>query len=94
MVTASLTPMMMPAASGPTALPRPPSITAAKTTPTHAKICEGVSVKVSARQMPATAARAAHTPAKTSDRPFWLMPKAAAIGPSSAMARKALPKSV
>ena len=35
-VTASLTPIRMPAASGPSAEPRPPSITAANTTPTHA----------------------------------------------------------
>ncbi len=36
MVTASLTPITMPATSGPSALPSPPSITAANTTPTHA----------------------------------------------------------
>ena len=35
-VTASLTPITMPATSGPSALPRPPSITAAKTTPIQA----------------------------------------------------------
>ncbi len=36
MVTASLTPITMPAVSGPSAEPSPPSITAANTTPTHA----------------------------------------------------------
>ncbi len=35
-VTASLTPITTPAASGPSAEPSPPSITAANTTPTHA----------------------------------------------------------
>ena len=35
-VTASLTPMRNPARSGPIALPRPPIITAANTTPIHA----------------------------------------------------------
>ncbi len=35
-VTASLTPISAPATSGPSALPRPPSITAANTTPTQA----------------------------------------------------------
>ena len=35
-VIASLTPMTMPATSGPSALPSPPSITAANTTPTQA----------------------------------------------------------
>src|SRR5437868_6945599 len=35
-VIASLTPMTMPAMSGPSALPRPPSITTAKTTPAQA----------------------------------------------------------
>src|SRR3546814_15190910 len=67
MVMASLTPMMMPATSGPSAMPRPPSMTAAKTTPTQAKICEGLSVKVSARQMTAPAASAA--PLRDSNRP-------------------------
>ena len=66
MVIASLTPMIMPATSGPSALPRPPSITAANTTPTQAKICDGASVKVSARHTPATPASAAQTPASSS----------------------------
>ena len=35
-VSASLTPMTMPATSGPTGLPSPPIITAANTTPTQA----------------------------------------------------------
>ena len=35
MVTDSLTPMTMPAMSGPSARPNPPSITAANTTPIH-----------------------------------------------------------
>ena len=35
-VTASLTPITMPASSGASARPRPPSITAANTTPTQA----------------------------------------------------------
>ena len=35
MVTASVTPMMQPAIKGPSGRPRPPSITAAKTTPIH-----------------------------------------------------------
>ena len=62
MVIASLTPITTPATNGPSALPSPPSITAANTTPTQAKICDGVRVKVSARQIPATPASAAHTP--------------------------------
>src|SRR3954470_21452268 len=36
MVSASLTPMMMPAKSGPSGLPRPPIMTAANTTPIQA----------------------------------------------------------
>ncbi len=94
MVTASLTPMMTPASKGPSALPRPPSITAANTTPTQAKICDGVSVKVRARQMPAAPASAAQVPASTRLRARSFTPKAAAIGPSSAIARSALPRSV
>ena len=35
-VIASLTPITVPATNGPSALPRPPSITAANTTPIHA----------------------------------------------------------
>jgi hypothetical protein len=74
MVTASLTPMMTPATSGPMALPNPPSMTAANTTPTHAKICDGASVKVSARHTPATAASAAQPPASSSDSERELTP--------------------
>jgi hypothetical protein len=66
MVTASLTPMITPATSGPSALPSPPSMTAANTTPTQAKICDGASVNVSARQTPASAASAAQPPASSS----------------------------
>src|SRR5438094_1831797 len=36
MVSASLTPIRSPASSGPSALPRPPIMTPAKTTPIHA----------------------------------------------------------
>src|SRR5690606_13694429 len=81
MANASLTPTMMPATRGPRALPSPPSITTAKTTPTQAKIWVGVRVKVSAKQMPATLDRATQTPARISESARWLMPKAAAIGP-------------
>src|SRR5450631_3564053 len=49
-VIASLTPISVPAISGPSARPRPPSITAANTTPIHAYICDGASVKLKARQ--------------------------------------------
>ena len=79
-VTASLTPISAPASSGASARPRPPSITAAKTTPIHAYICDGASVKLSARQTPATLASAEHVPASTSAMVFSLTPKAEAIG--------------
>src|SRR5664279_3471496 len=93
-VIASLTPITVPAMRGARARPRPPSITAAKTTPIQAYICEGVSVEPSARQTPATLASAAQVPASSSAFSFWLTPKADAIGASSAAARIALPRSV
>src|SRR4029079_17678448 len=86
-VTASLTPTTMPAASGPSGEPSPPSITAANTTPTHAQICDGGSVNHMARHTPAMPASAPHTPASSSACARRLTPKAAAIGASSASAR-------
>src|SRR5690606_34297265 len=74
MVMASLTPMITPATSGPSALPSPPSITAANTTPTQAKICDGASVNISARHTPATPASAAQAPARYSDSRRALTP--------------------
>ena len=44
MVRDSLTPITSPAARTPSGLPSPPRITTAKTTPIHAKICDGDSV--------------------------------------------------
>ena len=94
MVTASLTPIRMPATSGPSALPSPPSITAANTTPTQAYICDGLMLLDSAMHTPATPAIAAQVPASRKPLRRWLMPKAAATGASSAEARSALPRSV
>jgi hypothetical protein len=93
-VTASLTPISRPATSGPIALPSPPSITAAKTTPIQAYICEGASVAVSAMQTPAIETSAAHVPASSRPLRRWSTPNAAAIGASSAAARSARPRSV
>src|SRR3546814_1521232 len=59
--------MMMPATRGPSALPSPPSMTTANTTPTQEKICVGVSVKVSAKQTPATEASAMQTPDRSEE---------------------------
>jgi hypothetical protein len=93
-VTASLTPTTMPATSGPIALPSPPSMTTAKTTPTHPYICDGLMLLDSAMQMPATPVRAAQVPASRKPLRCWSMPNAAATGASCADARNARPRSV
>src|SRR6185369_15782514 len=93
-VTASLTPTTMPAASGPSGEPSPPSITAANTTPTHAYICDGVSVNDSARHTPAMPASAPHAPASSSACARRFTPNAAAMGASSESARSARPRFV
>src|SRR6185503_5043276 len=53
MVSASQTPMSTPPISAPIGLPRRPMITTAKTTPTHAQICDGAKVAISAMNTPA-----------------------------------------
>src|SRR5690606_10866794 len=94
MVTASETPMMQPAISGPMGRPRPPSMTAANTTPIQVYICDGARVKLSAMHTPAMPASEAFRPESIRASARWLMPKAAAMGASSAAARSALPRSL
>src|SRR5262249_31447711 len=90
----SLTAMVKPAASGAGGQARTPGITSPDTAPDPAEICAGVSVKLNARQTPATPANAPQTPDSSSACARRLTPNAAAMGASSASARSARPRLV